>query len=61
MTELHNRRLLGTVEAWLRAERDERLQRLEMQAAKAEQPQLQQQQPSRTPYMPSKHMAFFRG
>lgn len=47
-------KLLTVFEGWLRKEREERQRRL------LEQPQQAKVQPVATPYMPSKHMAFFR-
>jgi hypothetical protein len=49
------KKLLHVVEAWLRVEKEAR------QAAEAAAPpKVESVQPTRTPYMPSKHLAFFR-
>ncbi|KAK9798495.1 hypothetical protein WJX73_001271 [Symbiochloris irregularis] len=57
ISELQSRKLFPTVEAWLRKEKQERLQRKQA-SQKAPKPP-----PAKTsaPFMPSKHMAFYRG
>ncbi|GFR47406.1 hypothetical protein Agub_g9123 [Astrephomene gubernaculifera] len=54
------RKLLHVVEEWLRAERDARLARVSAGGGAAGSGGEAAVRPQRTPYMPSKHLAFFR-
>ncbi|EFJ50121.1 hypothetical protein VOLCADRAFT_80390 [Volvox carteri f. nagariensis] len=54
-------KLLHVVENWLRAERDARMARAAAGAAEGQTASAETAvRPQRTPYMPSKHLAFFR-
>jgi len=54
------KKLLHVVEAWLRKERDERQAAEAAAGAKPADSGAASVVPTRTPHMPSKHLAFFR-
>ncbi len=53
-------KLLHVVEQWLRTERDQRHQKQQQQQKAGQGTAEPTVRPNRTPYMPSKHLAFFR-